>query len=421
MMTYLVQIALAIICIFPSLLAIDNPHFYRSTFFWGEPRFDKEFLSSLEIKWGGATTSHGYNSHGKKCSLFDIYGFTNIHAIADGVSSLNPANPIDALLLELAQLPQNENFGHLSVKGSFQLLEAVFNAYQNIINGFFMQAYLPLRHLRVSSITYTDFSPQTGFPNKNNSTWQSVLQQFPQLLEQYGLNAQPRKTAGIGDFSLLIGWACNYEKTERLDFIDVDSKIGLLFPTGKANNENNPFTFPLGYNGHYGVPLHFNCALGAWEWLTVGIHLGALFFFDKHLPQRLKTSPEQSGIFMLAQESVLVDQGTIWDIDCYIKADHVLRGFSLLFGYSFDQKDRDSLSLNQSSSSYNLAVVNSDERLRGWQMHTLHLMAEYDFAHYNADYLPRLGFFYDIILAGKRIFSTSMKSLYCGIDLAWCY
>lgn len=421
MIRNLLRITVIVIATSKNIFAIDNPHFYRSTFFWGEPRFEKNALTSFELKWAGASTSHGYNSSGKKTPLGDIYGFSALQNLAENIPTLSRSNTTDALLLDLMQLPHNATFAELSFGGSFQILEAVFNAYQNIVNGFFIQTYLPIRHIKTSSISYTDMSPESGFPNKNNSTWQRVLSDLPNILGQYHIDIKQHRVAGMGDLSLLIGWACNYEKTINIDFIDVDSRIGLLFPTGKRRNEDAVFSLPLGYNGHFAVPLKFNCSFGAWEWFTAGVHLGAIFFFDKHVKKRIKTSENQRGIISLVEEKASVDQGTIWDVDCYIKADHVLRGFSLLCGYSFNKKDRDSLSLLQQPSPYNESIINSDERLKGWAMHTIHLMAEYDFALYNSDYLPRIGFFYDLIVGGRRIFNASMKSLYFGIDLAWCY
>lgn len=399
--------------------AIDNPHFYRSTYFWGEPRFEEQWLTSFEASFGGASTDKSRDGRGKEAQLLDIYGFSAMQFLGAGVPNLDPTNPLDQLLINLAQLPKNDDFGMLSFSGHFQILEATFNAYQNLINGFFVQAYLPVRRLTISTPLFIDVSPQTGQPNRSNPVWYNFLQQFPAILARYNLALKPTQEVGCGDLSLLIGWACNYEKTEVLDFIDVDAKIGLLFPTGKKRNEDILFSLPLGYNGHYGVPLKFDCSFGVWDWLTFGMHLGALFFFSKKQEIRIKTAPEQQGLIKLVKTHASIDQGTIWDISAYIKADHFIKGLSLLCGYSFNKKDHDIVI--PTNFTFQPSIVNNDDGFKNWQMHVIQIMAEYDFATYRSRNLPRVGFFYNIIVGGKRIFNTNVANLYCGVDLSWCY
>ncbi len=398
------------------LYAIDNPHFYRATYFWGEPRFEQSWLSSLDVSFGGASTKIGRNNHGKKVPLLDIYGLSDMQFLGRGVPT-DPTNFLDQILINLMQLPTNDNFGKFSTSSSFHGIEIVFNGYQNLVNGFFLQAYLPIRALKIDTPRFIDVSPEQGTPNKNTPEWQTFLRFFPQILERYNIMPFARQQNGAGDLSLLCGWARNYEETTFLDFIDVDAKIGILFPTGKKQNVDFIFDLPLGYNGHFGVPLKFDCSIGMWEWLTLGCHLGALFFFNADQYVRIKTGDQQQGFIKLVKTKASVDEGTIWDASLYVKADHVIKGVSLLCGYSFNKKEHDIISPRNGN--FDAILLNRDEMFKNWHMHCIHFMAEYDLATYYADNLPRIGFFYTMIVGGKRIFNANVNDLYVGIDIAW--
>ena len=404
-----------------SVYAIDNPHFYRANFFWGEPRFEKPWLTSFDIYLGGGNTHHARNSSGGNTSLLNIFGPQNMRVLAENVPGLDPSNPLDAILLNLEQVPAREDFGMVQYFGKFSIIEGVINAYQNLCSGFFLQAYLPIRRLKINHISFADLSPTDAtMPNNTTPQWVAFLNNFSAIQQQFSLNTNTIKHIGIGDFSFLGGWACNYEDTCYIDYFDVDSKIGILFPTAPKRNEANPFDIPLGYNGHYGVPLKFDCSVGYWEWLTVGFHIGALFLIEKKQTIRMKTAADQNGFFFLAQGQANVDPGTIWEVSSYIKADHFAKGLSLLVGYCFTKKDRDWIT-PQNNSTFNYTIVNQDQRFLGWDMHVLHFMGEYDFTKYSTDIGPRIGIFYNYIFAGKRIFNTSIVAPYLGFDFSWEY
>jgi hypothetical protein len=407
-----------------TIKAIDNPHFYRALRFWDEPRFELSTLSSWQLNSGFARTSHSRDAQGKISPLFNIIGPQNMQFLGSNVPNLDPANPLDQILIELAALPTNDSFGNLAFTGNFALFELIGEWYQNIVNGFFIQLHLPLiRSLTISNIRFQDLSPDSDvFPDKNEPIWQAFLSDLGPIFNRYGIEFKSMQNrTGIGDFSFLVGWAGTYQNTCVLDFVDASAKIGALFPTAQTTNINRPFDIPLGYNGHYGLPLKFDCAIGAFDWLTLGFHIGALFLFKKNRTMRLKTDERQNGFILLAQDKVEIDPGTIWEIGNYFKADHFVRGLSLLSGYSFTKRDPDTFELKNKSSEFEPVIINSDERLRSWNMHTLHAMIEYDCANTVKEIGVRVGLWFDIILAGRRIFNAHLYDLMLGLDCAWIY
>ncbi len=321
---------------------IDNPHFYRANFFWAEPRFQKDWLTTVDLSLGGGGTKSSCNQTGHKTDLLNIFGLHDMRLLGKNVSGLDPNNNLDAILLNLVETPERDNFGKLLFKGEFNIIEGVINAYQNVAKGFFVQAYLPIRRLLIKNIQFSDESPEDViFPNKNTPVWVDFLGNFSQILERHSLGIRNVNRVGVGDFSLLTGWTINYQETEYLDFIDVTAKLGLLFPTAKTSNISNPFDVPLGYNGFYGFPLKFDCSFGYWEWLTWGMHIGALFLFERNKVIPMKTDQEQNGFITITSGEASVDSGTIWDIATYVKADHFFKGLSFYVGYCYTQKDAD--------------------------------------------------------------------------------
>jgi hypothetical protein len=401
-------------------VALDN-HFYRSSYFWGEPRFEKPWLGSLDISVGGAQTRTGRNGNGDKTSLFNILGPHNMQKLGTTVPGINSVNPLDQILINLENLPKRKGFGQLVFSGKFSIVETHFNAYQNLINGFFVQAYLPLRRLLIRDIQYKDLSPDDAiFPNKNTPEWQKFLVHFDAILKRWNLSLKGADQFSIGDLRILGGWAQNYEDTHDFDFFDVDVKIGILFPTGQKKNPNQSFDLSLGYNGFFGAPLSFNCSIGALDWFTTGLHLEALFFFDKTQELRVKTDTEQNGFIKLARAHVEVEQGTIWQVGWYTKADHFFKGLSLLFSYAYTRKDSDCIE-PKNKEIYNPIIINTDRQFKSWNMHVLNFLIEYDLAQKSTDIGPRIGLVYNRIIGGQRIFDAHIAATYIGVDFAWCF
>ena len=188
---------------------------------------------------------------------------------------------------------------------------------------------------------------------------------------------------GFGDFSLLIGWTVNHEETQDLDYVDATLRIGGLFPTSsKQNASGYIMDVANGYNGHYAIPMSFDFAIGWYDWVTVGTHLGAMPFFKRSFEF----------------ESTYPAPGTIWEVNAYFKADHMILGVSFLFDYSFVHQGAPAAT----------GISATDPQFNAWTMQTLNFLLSYDFATCQKPYLPEVGFFYNLIVGGARIYNTNM-------------
>ncbi|HSW73911.1 MAG TPA: hypothetical protein VLG71_02025 [Candidatus Limnocylindria bacterium] len=402
--------------------AADNPHMYRATFFYGEPRLEKRALGSIDILASGGRTCCGRNGCNIKVPLLDIYGTYNMHALGNGVPGKNLSLPTDLALTNLSLTPTRNCFADLSFRGKFDTSEIDISLTQNFVRGFFAQLYIPLRSLRINNINFADLSPTSDpFPNINTPTWQTFLNVFPAILEQYNLSIDPVHRRGIGDISLMAGWTLNYQEFDQLDYMDMTIKLGILAPTGKKANPNIVFDLPLGYNGHTGFPFELHASFGAFDWFTFGAYLGGIAFGNRTGTVRIRTDAEQSGLIKLASVNcACIHQGVLWNAGLFAKADHFCRGLSALVGYTFVQHNCDCIVLSaQDRLNFDPVVVNDDPILKGWNMHTLHFMVDYDFSQPCMKFGPRLGFFYNFQFAGKRTFNTSTAEGTFGLDIAW--
>jgi hypothetical protein len=397
-----------------SLAALDTSHFYRAQFFPGEPRFERTALTTGSFIFGGGTTQCSYNHCGKKVPLLDLYGTTNIPALARG-ARLTSENRLDKILIDLSKLPANGTFGHLSFSGFFDIFEARLSWFQNIDKGLFWGLYLPIRTLSITSIVYTDCSPKEGFPNKTTPLWEDFLQAFPDILLRNNRSIRSVRSDGIGDVGIVAGWTRNEESYDWCDFVDLTLWGGILIPTQSPLNPRCVFALPLGYGGYTVLPLMADMSIGFCDSLTLGAHVDTHLFLQRKRFRGIKTSPDQSGMLSLVSAYGIEHKSPLWSANFYLKGDHIAGSLSLTLGYGLSYEG--ATTFHDPATKAPLGVC--DGQYGTWHMNTLHLMAEYDFASYEAPYAPRVGVIYNRVLSGKRIFDTDIVGGSCIIEYSW--
>lgn len=93
--------------------AIDNPHFYRATNMFLEPRLEHDYLTTFNATIGGGSTEKGRNSSNAIVPIFDIYGKNTVPALG----------------------PDNAD---LTIDGRFTIIESNLSFAQNLAKGFFL-------------------------------------------------------------------------------------------------------------------------------------------------------------------------------------------------------------------------------------------------------------------------------------------
>jgi len=442
-----------------TILTYDNSHFYRATYFFGEPRFEKKGLTSADLFIGGGSTCQGYDACGHKTCLLNIYGPHNMLYLGKGVPGQDLSRETDALMQKLSVIPQKENFGKLLFSGQFNAFEIIFSFAQNFTKGFFFQIYLPVRKLEIRTISHCDLSPTKGqqicqplpcsydsfscnnnpyhrdcdnecscmyqfsdpdygCPNDKNMYWQAFLRMFPRILQEHQLSISDVCMDGSGDTTCFLGWTTNYDNLENIDYIDGTIRLGIVAPTSYVKDPDYAFSLPLGYDGHTGFIASLDTSFGLYEWVTIGGHLDLIIFNKKSKCIRVKTACEQNGFIKLAKANVCYEKGNLYNFGAYFKADHVIGGFSCILGYILAAKQDDYITPFDFTC-IDCDIANSDQMLKQWRMHTINFLAEYDFSRENHAFGPRVGIFYNVVVGGRRIFATGMGGANFGFEVSW--
>ncbi len=351
----------------------NRSFFYRASSFWGEPRFERNGLTTLDIALSGGSTHKGRNKCGDTTDILSIYSSD---------VSFTPSH------------------NQVCKRGTFDLFEANFNLYQNLCYGLFWHFHLPVVLARLSPCSN---KAHTKISKKPLPLWRQTAEHFESFLEKCTFCVRSFKKAALSDASLLLGWTHSFDGPCYSDFIDVTLQAGILFPTGKKKNNALLFDIPYGYNGHWGFSFISDIALGACDWLTVGLHSDAIAFGSR-------TN------CIDANKEFRISAGPVWRLGAYMKADHFCSPLSLVVAFAYEQKNSDRVHLKNNTVPD--ALVAGTQK---WSRWLLHILFEYDFTIEESIIGPRIGFFYNRELAGKRVFSTHTGGGFLGLDVTWCF
>ncbi len=398
-----------------SMYGNDSSHFWRPHAMWDEPRFAQKKLRTFAFSIAQGTAHESRNSKGVRVPLFDLFGPHKLHHLISNVSKLDHKSRLRTILEELNALPDFPRFGELSFNGCFEIVEVYLDAYQNFDKGFFAHLDIPVRSFRLNRFSMADRSPfDREDPGALSVPWQNFLQEFSAILDTHHRQIGRFKYTALGDTTMSLGWALQSDVTQTLDFVDAMIKIGLLMPTGRETPLEHPFQIPTGYNGHFAFASTIDCSLGLFDWFTFGAHGANLAFLNTTKNVVLPTDRRQQGLILLEEGCARIATRPLWVVGGFIKADHVVQGFSFLVAYSYEHKGRTTIHPERC-----IVVNNQNPLLLGFSQHVLNIVLEYDFSSDRSSIGPRLGLFFNRSLAGKRVFITPMMGSYLGIDVRW--
>jgi len=389
-------------------LTFNRSFFYRTSSFWGEPRFTHPSLSTLDIQILGGSNHRARNGDGTRVNLTSLYGSENCIA-------LNQASPTTPLVL-----PDSPT--HISFRAVADLFETDFNFYQNLSDGWFFHLHVPLLVFRICPSGFIEDSKTVLRSSSNyEPAWEHPLTLMTPFLNEHSLKTNGSNDVGLSDSTLFIGWSYSYEDTTYFDFIDTTLKTGVLFPTGKKADIDELFSIPYGYNGYWGIPFSGDMSVGAYDWLTLGAHLDAVFFIPREQCLRLRTAKESpQGLIVLEKGMARVGEGIVWRAGLYTKADHICNGLSLLAGFTYEQQNKDSV-CPKDTILFPKSLTHNDERFEKWARSIFHALIEYDFTREDATTGARFSVFVDIELSGLRTFNINTSGGYLGVDCTWSF
>jgi hypothetical protein len=397
-----------------------QPFFASPRSFLGEPRLTESWLTTVDVSIKGGHGEDGHNSYKQTVNPLNIYGCENFRVLAQGIpDNILDCNPNGYINTLWEQTPRQSNFGLVAVKGKFNLLEFTPSLTQNLKYGFFLSLEIPFGKYSIKDVTYYDQTTKASAPSEQEYyEWQSFINNIEKNLQPYGLWVGNSKVSGLEDIQIFGGWSHSFEDFKILDFFDIMLSAGINLPTGKSSPSTAPFCLSLGYNKQVGFPIIAGFSVGFFDWITLGVSGAGLVFKDKTRNVAMKTASEQSGWIRMGQGDALVHQGSYVTLSPFVKADHLIAGFSLILGYSCDHQYRTCYTPCDTAT-YNKSIVNSDIKLAPWNMNTFHFMLDFDFASFKHSWAPRIAFAIDKSMSGKRSFDSSTFGAALTCDIGW--
>ncbi len=428
-----------------SLKARDNAHYFKSANLHRNPTacwFDDtryyeidDWAWKVEDDFMYGHASSGWDKNGNTANILNDTGAYDMKWVAENVPLTDVQivyqNMINAFTIDSAAalvVDPTTSFGELRFDGKFEMFENDYIVRKNLKKGFFVQAYVPVRSVKIKNISYTDMSAALGPFSQQTASWQQIKNNFDQILNEFGYkpHASAFSKSGLGDVSFLLGWQDVFTKRDDEDkdvyTLNLSVKAGVLCPTGERIKTDYIFSMPTGYNNHWGLSGAIELDLGVTSWLSIDMFGGFTWFFDDNNREvRMRTFNQQNGHIMLAKGIAKEEKGTLWYLGGDLKFDHIWKGLSATAGYSYNRQENDELT-PENTNLFDKTAVNSNSMLNGWYTHVLHFMLDYDISVHmkkTTKWAPRVNLFYNMPLDGKNAYKTDVFGGGIGFDLLW--
>ena len=422
-----------------SASAVANAHFYKPPkMFCNEPaawfgnkrgKSAQDWRTQLDASYAAGSTRTMYNDNGTKTNILNPNGPENLLYLAEGITVRGGGlgNYLNALASDPRLLAGRGagTFGQVELNGKFVVNEFNLNWRQNLRWGLFLDAHLPIRTTKLEKISYTDLSPASGNAgyNQSNPQWRALLTNLDALFQLYGYSTVKTSYSktDAGDLSLLLGWD-RMLFSDNNNFLACTIKGGALLPTGSLQQTSHAITIPFDNNHNIGLHGFVQLHAGIAPWLTMRMHGSLTHFLEGESKNvRIRTNPLQGTFLLLEQQNVKQQLGNLWHLGTDLSFDHVVGGLSARVGYSYSQQEASSITPALGAVGRAVPVKDANPSFRSWQMHTIHLMTDYDVSVHLKDkrVAPRIAFFYNLPVDGKNAFKTEMLGGNVGLDIRW--
>lgn len=451
-------------------LSIDHANRYAGVRFQPFPVHSTEpWATHLDVAYDSARAHHSYGTHGDPTDLFNAHGpfridvLRPIPPVADGIIPYNDRTEQQKVSYAIRdQLGLSVDEASLVFSGKYAQEQVGVDIMQHLMSGVFVHVYLPFKQQKLTNIGYR--TKLTVDQYASNDVGLTAVQKYEGFLQLINNQFEDPNNAGqfasltravdeadltplftnfkhtdIGDPGIYFGWGG--EKTFKksvADYLNGTLRLGAILPIGRRTEVDQCFSLPFGYEKHWAIAGRGCGEIGLFKFVAVGGSVGASIFFSRSYSKRLKSDPLQNGWLMFDKGVVHVDQGSLWDLSAYIKAQHRPWGVAAWFGAVYFNQSPTRFALRDTVSELSrresVAVeerqknqvtftkedLNSDARLKSWHHYVLHFGLSWDGAQFFACKSgPFLAFTYDYSLAGKYSWRTDVIGGRAGLHCAW--
>jgi hypothetical protein len=421
---------------------IDLPTFYRAPYFAGFPQKDqRDWATFVNVRYDGGSARHGSNVSHRSTALLSTWGDVDVSKLALNLQNI-ASKPVTNSFLGTSGTITDYNFtgsdGHIDLNARFRIHEIVLEAQQNLLHGVFLKVYLPFRDLKIDRISIHN---KTSSSNTNAVAFQSFLDNnFNTVLSENGYAAltTPFSKGSIADPAVFLGWQGYAAGNFGMCIQDLIGELlaGCSIPVGAQDRTDRVATLPLGYDGHFTIFGRGNAEMHIFKMFSVGLNAGVAIFIPRTDLRRMKTSAAQSGIIELEFGKAELNPGALWQLGGFAKLDRPIGGLTALIGYSFTAQERNKLTVKDSNflSTFIAAdnvstnptrttkdvIVNSNNTLSNWFVHTLHFLLEYNVrAHIHSAAAPNVSLYYNLPIDSRLTWKTDMLGGGVGFSAAW--
>lgn len=269
----------------------------------------------------------------------------------------------------------NGGYGHYIPCGDLQVhANAMFTAAYHFTNNASLYAFLPYFDVALKNVRWRECP---DIPFYENFIAGNLIQKIEELA-CINLGSWHRK--GVGDFTLLGTWFKDYIQSRLLlRNVRVGLRGGLLFPTGKPQDEDRLFAFPFGYDSGFGILFAGHLELWIGNYCTLGIDTQFLNLFGNTRARRIKINEAQTDLLLLAKIPTFLSPGFIQHYTLYLEASRFLGGLSARIAYQYTKQNESKIYL--CSNLYSPRIANSAESLQDWTNHSVVFQLLYDGYH----------------------------------------
>jgi len=232
-----------------------------------------------------------------------------------------------------------------------------------------------------------------------------------------GLSIRDWDRSGLGDIAVVAKFYRDFpQEKEHLKNVRITAHAGVTIPTSEQRNEDEAFSFSLGNDGAWGIPLGLALDLDFSDYVRAGVEGYFLALLDETRIRRMKTDEHQTDFLLLHKGRSARSFGPMWRFLFYAQFSGLIEGLSATTAYHFTKHDNDTLI--PQTDEFLHGVVNSAESLREWAIHNFLFQLNFDagVAHKNWWIKPHVSLFYKLPLIGKRSISTSTFGAQIGLS-----
>ena len=252
----------------------DLPVFYRAPLSYHFPtRKVDDKVTHIDFRYSEGSTNNSRNSSDKKTHLFNEHGSTSLKNIAlnvEGVTSGGAKNTTYQKFYagdEIAELYD----GTVAFTGDFKTKQYDFTLNQNLKWGFYLQAHIPIRNVKIKNIGYvhtvTTESEQTIIDSFIANDLDTVLADNDLKPFQTVFSREE-----VSDSLISLGWhGYDTKSWGVIDSLRGLIQIGAVCPLSSRRPKDHVFAIGTGYENHWGVNMQMQAHITLWKKLMFGI------------------------------------------------------------------------------------------------------------------------------------------------------